>query len=439
MSSEPAIRVSGLSKCYRIYDHARDRMLAGVEFRARRLFGLSARPRHRDFWALRDVNFDVSPGEAVGIVGRNGSGKSTLLQLIAGTLEPTEGSSTVSGRVGALLELGSGFNPEFTGRENIFQNGAVLGMSRQEMIQLEAAIIAFAEIDDFIDQPIKTYSSGMLMRLAFAVQAQLAPKVLIVDEALSVGDARFQNKCLRRIEELRSGGTAILFVSHSASAVEALCDRAVWLDRGQARAIGRSAQVVRAYMNDLIHGDGVHTRLPEVRAVEDGNTQTNSLAPMPVPIGQQTLNERASVRCSVSTIWVRFGSEEMVSSVPCAPMQITLRVGIRLEGVVPRPLFGVGIFNNLNEPIVHFNSQNVSAELPRNLRAGEHIFEVSWESPALKQGEYLVSIGLDDGEEGSSEILVHAYGVWHIAVRPPSNGRPQSGYVRTMRATMEVK
>ena len=438
MSSEPLIRVSNLSKCYRIYDHARDRLLAGIDARARRLLGLGVRPCHRDFWALRGVSFDVAPGEALGIVGRNGSGKSTLLQLIAGTMDPTEGSASVDGRIGALLELGSGFNPEFTGRENIFQNGAVLGMSRQEMADREASIVAFAEIGDFIDQPIKTYSSGMVMRLAFAVQAQLTPRVLIVDEALSVGDARFQNKCLRRIEELRSGGTSILFVSHSGAAIEALCDRAIWLDRGLARAIGRAAEVVRAYTNELMHGEGVRTHLPEAGAATHPLRASPSALPTQVALERQTVNARAAVRCEFTTVWVRFAGEEMASVIQSESIRMTVRVGVRTEGVIPRPLFALGVFNHLNEPIIHFNSENAPSELPRDLPAGHHTFEVTCDLPPLRQGDYLVSVGLDDGIVGSNEILVHAYGIWQFSVRVSAGANAQAGYLRTIGALITV-
>jgi ABC-type polysaccharide/polyol phosphate transport system ATPase subunit len=237
---ETAISVRGLSKMYRIYDRPEDR-LKHMLWRGRRRYG-------HEFWALRDVAFEVAKGETIGIVGRNGSGKSTLLQIIAGTLTPTTGDVWVSGRVTALLELGSGFNPEFTGRENVFLNGAILGISREEMAAHIDDIIAFADIGEFIDQPVKIYSSGMVVRLAFAVQACLTPDILIVDEALSVGDMYFQTKCMAKIAELRKRGTSILFVSHAIDTVKAVCSRAILLDHGDVIIDGHPDPVTDKYI-----------------------------------------------------------------------------------------------------------------------------------------------------------------------------------------------
>jgi lipopolysaccharide transport system ATP-binding protein len=237
---EVAISVRGLSKMYRIYDRPEDR-LKHMLWRGRRRYG-------REFWALRDISFDVYKGETVGIVGRNGSGKSTLLQIISGTLAPTTGDVWVSGRVTALLELGSGFNPEFTGRENVFMNGAILGISGEEMAARIDEIISFADIGEFIDQPTKIYSSGMVVRLAFAVQACLTPDILIVDEALSVGDMYFQTKCMAKIAELRKRGTSILFVSHAIDTVKAICSRAILLDRSSKVADGHPDPVTDKYI-----------------------------------------------------------------------------------------------------------------------------------------------------------------------------------------------
>ncbi|BBD78877.1 teichoic acid export ATP-binding protein TagH [Aerosticca soli] len=202
---------------------------------------------YREFEALRDVNLSIRKGETVGIVGRNGSGKSTLLQLICGTLSPSTGSVHVNGRIAALLELGSGFNPEFTGRENVYLNGTVLGLSHEEIDARFAEIVAFADIGDFIEQPVKSYSSGMAVRLAFAVAINVTPDILVVDEALSVGDEAFQRKCFARIEEIRNAGATVLFVSHSAGAVMELCDRAVLLDHGELLLDGTPKYVLSRY------------------------------------------------------------------------------------------------------------------------------------------------------------------------------------------------
>lgn len=240
MSSDIVIRVKNLSKCYHIYDKPRDRLLQSL-FRGKKQF-------YRAFWALKDISFEVEKGETVGIVGRNGSGKSTLLQMIAGTLTPTGGDLMVNGRVAALLELGAGFNPEFTGRENIFMNAAILGFTREEIEQRYQAIAAFADIGDFIEQPVKVYSSGMVMRLAFAVQAHVEPEILIVDEALAVGDVNFQHKCMRCMKQLLECGTTVLFVSHALSDVKRLCQRALWLESGCARFFGEAGLAVEQYL-----------------------------------------------------------------------------------------------------------------------------------------------------------------------------------------------
>lgn len=246
-----AIQVKNLSKCYQIYDSPRDRLKQFVVPRLQRIAGKSPKQYFHEFWALKDVSFEVKKGETVGIIGRNGSGKSTLLQMICGTLNPTSGSIQTNGRIAALLELGSGFNPEFTGRENVYMNGAVLGLSAEEIDARFDDIAAFAEIGDFIEQPVKTYSSGMLVRLAFAVAINVDPEILIVDEALSVGDELFQRKCFSRIEAIRASGSTILFVSHSGGTIVELCDRAVLMEAGEKLAVGKPKQIVGRYQKLL--------------------------------------------------------------------------------------------------------------------------------------------------------------------------------------------
>ncbi len=241
---QPAIRVESVSKQYRIYDRPADRLKETI-----------TRGRwkaHREFWALKNIHFDVEPGTTTGIIGPNGSGKSTLLQIITGTLEPTHGSVSLAGRVAALLELGAGFNAEFTGIENIFMNAALMGLSKSETEQLLPEIANFAEIGDFIYQPLKTYSSGMYIRLAFAAAVAVSPQILIIDEALAVGDAVFQHRCTRRIKEMQSNGTTILFVSHDPGAIRALCTRAILLNGGQMEADGPPVEVLNHYQKIIM-------------------------------------------------------------------------------------------------------------------------------------------------------------------------------------------
>jgi ABC-type polysaccharide/polyol phosphate transport system ATPase subunit len=246
-SSAPSIVITGLSKRYEIYDQPRDRLKQFLMPRLRRATGLASRDYFREFWALRDFSLTVQPGETVGIIGRNGSGKSTLLQLVCGTSTPTTGTIDMEGRVAALLELGAGFNPEFTGRENVGLNAAVLGVDLALIESKFDEIAAFADIGEFIDQPVKTYSSGMLVRLAFAVAIHVEPRVLIVDEALSVGDFAFQNKCVRKLRQMRESGVTLFFVSHDLNIVQTICDRVIWLDHGEIKASGGAAAVCQEY------------------------------------------------------------------------------------------------------------------------------------------------------------------------------------------------
>lgn len=258
-----AIRVENLSKCYQIYDTPRDRLKQFILPRVQHTFGKQAKNYFREFWALRDVSFEVKKGETVGIIGRNGSGKSTLLQMICGTLSPTSGSITTYGRIAALLELGSGFNPEFTGRENVYMNASVLGLSKEEIDTRFDDIAAFADIDEFIEQPVKMYSSGMMMRLSFAVAINVDPQILVVDEALSVGDELFQRKCFSRIEAIKSSGATILFVSHSGTQIVELCDHAVLMDSGEKLAAGAPKQIVGYYQKLLYAPADMHITVRE--------------------------------------------------------------------------------------------------------------------------------------------------------------------------------
>lgn len=255
-SNAVAIHAVGLSKCYQIYAKPHHRLLQSI-FRHRRTY-------YRDFWALRDVSLEIRRGEVLGIIGRNGAGKSTLLQIICGTVTPSAGSVTVNGRVAALLELGAGFNPDFTGRENVHLNASIMGLSPDETATVFDDIVAFSELADFIDEPVKTYSSGMFVRLAFAVAIHTNPDVLIVDEALSVGDVAFRNKCIKRVQDLRAKGTTILFVSHDLSTLQLICDRAIWLEKGAVRESGDPISVSQNYHAAMTGEGGTRNGRPPV-------------------------------------------------------------------------------------------------------------------------------------------------------------------------------
>jgi lipopolysaccharide transport system ATP-binding protein len=245
------IKCTDLGKCFNIYRNPRDRLKQFILPRMHAAIKKSPTSYYREFWALQNVSFKAQKGETIGIIGRNGSGKSTLLQMICGTLNPTSGALQTKGRISAILELGSGFNPEFTGRENVYLNGAVLGLSRKELEQRFDDIAAFADIGEFLEQPVKAYSSGMHVRLAFAIQAMVDPDIIVVDEALAVGDERFQRKCYSRLEELKSRGTSILFVSHSSASIVELCDYALLLEQGRQIMFAPASEAVRAYQRLL--------------------------------------------------------------------------------------------------------------------------------------------------------------------------------------------
>lgn len=249
MTTDTPILLNSVSKCYRIYSNPKDRVKQALASRLQLSFRKN-KPTpiyYREHWALRDISFELKQGESIGILGRNGAGKSTLLQIVAGILEPTSGSVVTKGRITALLELGSGFNPEFTGRENILLNAQILGLTSEQALQRFDEIAAFADIGDFIEQPVKTYSSGMLMRVAFAVQTAVDPKVLIVDEALAVGDMFFQAKCIARIKKLLDSGVSLLYVSHDPGTVRQLCSRALLIHEGRVKSLGEARAVADEY------------------------------------------------------------------------------------------------------------------------------------------------------------------------------------------------
>lgn len=272
MSSEPAVQVQGLSKCYQIYEQPRDRLKQMVVPRLQVVLGRERRDYYREFWALRDVSLTIGRGETVGIIGQNGSGKSTLLQLICRTLEPTTGTLATHGRIAALLELGAGFNPEFTGRENAILNSAILGVPKEVTLARLDEIVRFSELGDFFDQPVKTYSSGMSARLGFSVAIHVDPAVLIVDEALAVGDARFVAKCMRKVKDIQESGSTIIFVSHDVSSVRTLCQRVFWLDKGRLIDEGDVFPVTGRYMAFMMQDEAAPSQA--VRDVSSSGTSS---------------------------------------------------------------------------------------------------------------------------------------------------------------------
>lgn len=339
-----SLAVHSLSKMYKIYSRPSERLKEMI-LRGRRIY-------HREFWALRNLSFEVERGTTLGIIGPNGSGKSTLLQLIAGTLEPSTGSVVVEGRIAALLELGSGFNPEHTGRENVYLAASILGIPREEMKERFPQIERFAEISEFIDQPVKTYSSGMYVRLAFATAINVDPDILLVDEVLAVGDAIFANRCIRRIKQLQEQGVTIVFVSHDVGAVKMLCGRAILLNQGQMVADGDPNLMVNRYQEIIMARE---------RAYEQEQGAAD-LSPIPVDIAEEELpplmyshrhGDGAAEVLKFQLLNEHRQSIEIVQS----GQQLTVRVLVRFYQPHPDPVVGIMIRNRLGVDIYGTNTE----------------------------------------------------------------------------------
>lgn len=396
-----AISVHAVSKCYQIYDRPQDRLKQSIVPRLQRLAGMAPQRYFREFWALRDVGFDVPRGETVGIIGRNGSGKSTLLQIVCGTLGATAGDVQVQGRIAALLELGSGFNPEFTGRENVYLNAMVLGLTREQVEQRFESIAAFADIGDFIEQPIKTYSSGMAVRLAFAVIAHVDADVLVIDEALAVGDAVFTQKCMRFLRRFKEHGT-ILFVSHDVGSIVSLCSQAVWLDHGQMRMSGPAKEVADAYTQYCAQqaaGEAqVLSSLKEPGEVsadavysQGGETEIdffdNIIHSDGWKTGKGEISRVSMARRDERTDSAFEGGEPVVLSVDA----------IALDSL-ERPIIGFLVKDRLGQALFGHNTY-VEHQPVRPLAKGDVAHaEFAFRLPLLPNGEYSITVALADGD-----------------------------------------
>jgi lipopolysaccharide transport system ATP-binding protein len=306
-SNEYAVKVEGLSKRYQIYNRPEDRLKQSIIPRLQALVGRPPKTYFHEFWALRDVSFEINKGETVGIIGRNGSGKSTLLQLICGTLTPTSGNVMTRGRIAALLELGSGFNPEFTGRENVYLNGAILGLDRHEIDARFDDIAAFADIGEFIEQPVKMYSSGMYVRLAFAINIMSQPDIMIVDEALAVGDMNFQAKCMTALKRRQETGTTVLFVSHDVGTIKSLCSRGIYLEHGEMKSMGSAAEVAERYLR--IMREEMNTEQRGLSPASQINSERQKKVPVVLP-PQSGFTLKRSEEFNHRVSQFRYGTDE---------------------------------------------------------------------------------------------------------------------------------
>jgi len=347
----PVVEFSSVSKSYPIYSAPRQRL--------KELATLNRRSFHTNYWALRDISFQVHRGETFCIVGENGCGKSTLLQICAGILQPTEGSISVNGRVSALLELGSGFNPEFTGRDNVYLNGAILGLSRKDMDRRFPEIEAFAEIGEFIDRPAKTYSTGMMVRLAFSVAIHVDPEILLVDEALAVGDVYFRQRCVRKVHELRAHGITILFVSHATGDVKALGDRAMWLDHGHIMAIGRTDIVVSKYLAAMNAKDAAY-----LSHEPSASTRHTYAPPEEIVEGIPNIDHRfGDGKAEIIGIAVLDSDGAPLSSLQ-PDSTIVVRISARAKANLDRPIVGFMFRNHIGVDFAGTNTSREGADLP---------------------------------------------------------------------------
>ena len=402
MSSEKratAIRVANLSKRYEIYARPEDRLKQAVLTAFQRYTGLEERRYFREFWALHDVSFEVGRGETVGIVGKNGAGKSTLLHLIVGTHAPTTGSIEINGRVTALLELGSGFNPQFTGRENVYLNAAILGLSKDEVDRRFDEIAAFAEIGDFIEEPVSTYSSGMYLRLAFAVQVCLDPDILVVDEALAVGDAYFVHRCFHRIRAMKEQGKTILFVSHDTGSVVNICDRAIWIKDGRVALDGDPAYVTAAYRADLFRlsmtaPDPVPAAVPPALASAPASTAPALRGPEHrVPNADRRLGARG---CHITGLAL-YDPESLAPIAEArAGGRILARVSWRNESIPPGSPLVVGymICTPKGEELGGANSRMEGVEIAAPAPGANATLRLELTLPGLHAGHYALTVAI---------------------------------------------
>ncbi len=408
MSSEIVINVDNLSKCYEIYDQPRDRLKQFVVQRFQRFAGLRLKQYYREFWALKDVSFEVKKGEAVGIIGRNGGGKSTLLQIITGTLDATSGTVSAHGRIAALLELGAGFNPEFTGRENVFLNGALLGLSREEIESKFDEIAAFADIGVYIEQPVKTYSSGMFVRLAFSVQAHLQADILIVDEALAVGDFFFQQKCARFMREKLSNSTKLL-VTHDMHAVHNFCSRVLVMQEGRLVFDGNVREGTELYLRSSHNAIFQVPSLERFKHPSPEVTTERALGCHVIP--EKAIGGRGNVKFVAFAICVNGKKIQENRTTAFAGDLVEIATDLYADEAVDDLILGYLISDRNGMYVCGDNTLSMSRQF--SVTEGESArihFAFRW--PAIAGGTYTITLGIGSG----SDPLNHVVECWAHSV-----------------------
>ncbi len=412
MSSDTAIRVSHLGKNFHIYASPRARIKQYVTAPLRRLFGLQQKPYYKEFRALDDLSFTVKQGESLGILGRNGAGKSTLLQIISGTLTPTTGSVEITGRVAALLELGSGFNLEFTGRENVYMNCSLLGLSTKQTQACLQTIIDFSEIGEFIDQPVKTYSSGMLMRLAFSVQIAVEPDILIIDEALAVGDVFFMAKCIDFMKT-RMQHTTRIFVSHDHAAVANLCDRAIFLDHGTLRMSGTPLECIEAYTR-FVHNDG--------NTGEEGTYDTD----FPKGFIRIPVNKRGGKSNAIIKGFRLFIEERAFSGIAYPGDTVNVQLLLDVHHAVAQGIIGYFCRDVFGNPIFGETTLSSFARTVALPQGNNMIASLKWTWPEVKEDNYIFTFGIGSG----TDPLFHNIECWSnniITIQSVTRGKAVHG------------
>jgi len=380
-----AVEFQSVSKSYAIYDQPGDRL--------KELLTFNHLKRHKDFWALHDVTFDVKRGETFCVVGENGSGKSTMLQIVAGILQPSTGTAVVNGRVSALLELGAGFNPEFSGHDNVYLNASILGLTKKQIDERYAEIAAFAEIGDFINRPVKTYSSGMVVRLAFAVAINVDPEVLLVDEALAVGDIYFRQRCMRKVHELRSRGITILFVSHAVSDVKAIGDRVLWLDHGRVVDLGEPDRVIARYLAAMTEKDSEYRHhVSEAAEARRAVVQAPEVVETIPNIDHRYGDGRAEV-IGIAVLDERGAPVHLLE--PAS--RIVVRISIRAKDDVAAPNVGFMLRNQLGIDFSGTNTAREGCELPPMQAGDVYTVDFHIELPELYPGSFAFSPAIADG------------------------------------------
>jgi lipopolysaccharide transport system ATP-binding protein len=379
----PVIRTENVGKCYQIYEKPLDRLKQSL-WRGRKQF-------YREFWALRNISFEAKQGETLGIIGANGSGKSTLLQLICNILTPNEGKLETRGRIAALLELGAGFNPEFTGRENVFMNAAIMGLRREEIHARYDEIVRFADIGHFIDQPVKTYSSGMYVRLAFATATNVSPDILVVDEALAVGDARFRQKCMAKIKAFCQSGT-VIFVSHDTAAVTELCSRVIWIESGKIKMDGLPKFVTEKYLEYMYEGDAGDK--PAASAVSP--IQTTQLDMKGFFVIGDNIRQFGNLKAVIKAVRMLSGGNNSGAVYTGQPCEISMVLEVYED--IPNPIFGYIVKDWLGRELLGDNTALMKQAVPKLLKGQQYLmsFEIE-EWPNFYENDYSLTVAVADG------------------------------------------